>query len=78
MDGDLEGREVVAAARRLRELQHAREHGRHEVGVSHLVDLDQLEVSLGIEALHDDCRAAHADREVDRSLRSGVIERCGR
>src|SRR5258708_7422083 len=37
--------------------------------------LDELQVMLGVEALHDDGGPAHADGEVDRRLRRGMIER---
>ena len=40
--------------------------------------LDELQVLLGIEALHDDRRAAAADRQADRPLRRRVVERRGR
>ena len=39
---------------------------------------DQLEIALGVKALHDDDGAAHLDGEIDRGLRRRVIERRGR
>jgi hypothetical protein len=43
VDADLERREVVAGALRLVELQHAHEHGGHDLGVGDPVLLDEPE-----------------------------------
>src|SRR5581483_2358560 len=40
--------------------------------------LNQLQIALGVEALHDDGGAADPDGQVDGGLRRGVIERRGR
>ena len=40
-----------------------------------VVALDELQVLLGIEALHDDRRAAAADRQADGALRRRVVQR---
>ncbi len=78
MDRDFERRKVIARAHRLGQLQHAREHGRHELAVGDAVDLDEFEIPLGVEVLHDDGGAAHADRQVDGGLGRRVVERGGR
>ena len=75
VDGDFERREVVFLAHVLRQFEHAREHGRHELRVRDLVLLDELQIVLGIEALHHDHFRAFGDREIDRGLRRGMVER---
>ena len=75
VDRDLERRQVVARPHRFRQLQHAREHRRHQLAVGDAPSLDQLEITLRIEALHDDGGAAAADGEIDRGLRCRMIER---
>ena len=58
VDRDLERGQVVALRTCLRQLQHAREHRRHELAVRDAPLLDQREITLGIEVLHDDRGAA--------------------
>ncbi len=43
--------------------------------MAHAVALDQREELLGVEAFHDDGGAAVAQRQVDRRLRRGVVQR---
>ena len=54
MDCDLERREIISRADGLRQFQHAREHGRHELGVGDAVFLDELKEALLVETLHHD------------------------
>ena len=75
VDRDLQRRQVVALAHLLRQLQHAREHRRHQLAVRDAPFLDQREIMLGVELLHDDGGAADADGEIDGGLRRRMIER---
>ena len=63
VDHALKARYVVCLAHRLRQFQHAHEHGRHELGVGDTVLLDQPQHGLGIELAHQDRGRTHA---VDR------------
>ena len=75
MDRDLQRRQVVAFAHLVRQLEHAAEHGRHQLAVRHAIALDQLQILFGIELLHDDDGAAVADRQRHRGLRRRMIQR---
>ena len=78
MDGGLERGQVMPAAHPFGQFQHPAEHRRDELAVRHPVALDQAQVLLGIEFLHDDHGPAVADGQVDRRLRRRVIQRGGR
>ena len=67
--------DVVALAHFFRQLQHAHEHGRHQLRLGDLVLLDQLQEFLGVEVFHDDGGAAERDRHHVEAQGSGVIER---
>ena len=67
--------DVVARAHLVRQLQHAHEHGRHQLRLRDLVLLDELEEILGVKMLHDDRGAAEHDRHHVEAQRSRVIER---
>ena len=75
VDCDLERGEIISAADGLRQFQHAREHGRHKLGVSDAILRDEIEEALLVEALHDDDRPAAPERAADPGQRRGVIER---
>src|SRR3984893_3298318 len=77
VDYHLERRQIVARPRGLGQFQHAREHRRHELAVGRLIPLDQLQIVLRIEPLHDDCGTAVADHEVDGRLRCRMVKRGG-
>ena len=68
-------RDVIARAHFIRQLQHAHEHGRHQLRLRDLVFLDQLQKFLGVKMLHDDGGAAERDRHHVEAQGSGVIER---
>ena len=78
VDGDLERCEIVSPARRFGQLQHAREHGRHELGMGDAILLDERKEAFRVEPLHDDDRPAAPDRAADAGQRRRVIERRGR
>ena len=79
VDCDLERGEIIARRDGLRQLQHAREHGRHKLGVSDAILLDELE-----EALLGSKRSMMTTVPPRRIVpptpakRRGVIERRGR
>ena len=75
VDRALQRRDVVARAHLVRQLQHAHEHGRHQLRLRGLVFLDQLQKFLGVEMLHDDGGAAERDRHHVEAQGSRVIER---
>ena len=75
VDRAFQRRDVVARAHLVRQLQHAHEHGRHQLRLRDLVFLDQLQKFLGVEMLHDDGGAAERDRHHVEAQGSGVIER---
>ena len=75
VDRAFQRRDVVARAHLVRQLQHAHEHGRHQLRLRDLVFLDQLQKFLGVEMLHDDGGAAERDRHHVEAQRSRVIER---
>ena len=75
---DLQRRDVVSAAHLVGQFEHPREHRRHELGVRHAMALDERQELLGIEVLHDDRGAAHADRQTDPDQRCRMVERRGR
>ena len=75
MDRALQGRDVVTPAHIVRQLQHAHEHGRHQLRLRDLVFLHQSQEVLGVEMLHDDRGAAKHDRHHVEAQRRRVIER---
>ena len=75
VDRAFQRRDVVARAHLVRQLQHAHEHGRHQLRLRDLVLLDQLQEFLGVEMLHDDGGAAERDRHHVEAQGSRVIER---
>ena len=77
VDRHFERGQIVAQARRFGQLEHATEHGGHQLTVRHTILLDQRQIVFWLEALHDDGGRAVADREPDRRLWRRMIERCG-
>jgi hypothetical protein len=75
VDCDLERGEIISEAHGLWQFQHAREHGRHKLGVSDAILLDEFEEALLDESLHDDDRAAAPERAADPGQRRRVVER---
>ena len=78
MHGDLQRRQVVLGAHIHRQLQHAVEHGRHQLRVGHAVFFNQRQIGFRIEVLHDDDRAAIANRKRHCCLGRRVVQRRGR
>ena len=52
------------------------EHHRHHLAVGHPVALDKSQPLLGVEMLHHDGRAPHAQRRRHARLGRRVIQRC--
>ena len=78
VDHHLQRGEVVPRAHLLGQLEHAHEHRRHDLGVGHLVALDEGQELLRIEVLHDHRGAADPlDGHVE-AQRSRVVQRRGR
>ena len=78
VDDHLERRNVRSALHFFRQLQKAREHGRHDLRMSHPVSADQLEVLSRVEVFHYDGRGAEADRERHTCVWCRVIQGCWR
>ena len=78
VDCDLQRRQVVAGPRLIGQLQHPREHRRHQLAVRDLIALDQAQILLGIEVFHDHHRSTATDGQAHSGLRCRVIERRGR
>jgi hypothetical protein len=66
---------IVARPNLFRQFEHARKHRRHQLRMRDAPFRNQFEVTLGVEALHDDDGAAGSYGEVDRGLRRRMIER---
>ena len=60
------------------QLEHPREHRRHQLAVRNPVGLDQPQELFRIEPFHYDCSAAHTDREIDPDVWRCMIQWCGR
>ena len=75
MNGAFQRRDVVARAHLVRQLQHAHEHGRHQLRLRGLVFLDEFQKFLSVEMLHDDGGAAERDRHHVEAERCRVIQR---
>ena len=75
VDRALQRRDVVALAHFFRQLQHAHEHGRHQLRLGDLVPFDQLQKFFGVEGFHDDRGAAQRDRHHVEAQGSCVIKR---
>ena len=78
VDGDGQGRQVVAHAHVGWQLEHAAEHGGHKLRVGDAMALHQLQVVLGVEVLHDDHGAAVANGQRRVGLWRRVVQRRGR
>ena len=78
VEGDLQRRDIVFGAHRVRQFQHPHEHRRHDLGVRDLMRLDQAQHLFGVEPFHDDRRAAQHHRHHRGPQRSRMIKRRGR
>ncbi len=78
MHRDLQRRHIGLRPHLRWQLEHAREHGRHQLGVGDAVLGQQGQVMRWVEVLHDHHRAAVADGQADVGQRRRVVERCRR
>uniref|UniRef100_A0A0N4ZL17 PE-PGRS family protein n=1 Tax=Parastrongyloides trichosuri TaxID=131310 RepID=A0A0N4ZL17_PARTI len=78
VDGDAVAGQVIGGANRLRQLQHAMEHGRHPQAVSHAKALNGLKAGFRVEGLGHDQHGPGVQGGVGEAVRRRVIERTGR
>ena len=78
MDSNFKRGQIVTAPHVIGQFEHAREHGRHQLAVGDFVGLHELQIQLGVKALHDDRGRGTVDCETDGRLRRCMIKRCRR